>query len=229
MSNVPNRFNFARRCAAPCVAGFAGFTRFAGVAGAAGLAGLALMAGCASTALDAQWADAQLPPRFLRGAKVMVVCEAQDVVIQRICQDKLAAGLASRGAMPVESPQTLDAAIAQAAIDPQVLQVARDAGARAVFTVVVGVAAQTVSPGMSISIGGFGFGSNVGGGIGVSAPIGGGKVNSGHSANGRVTDVASGRLLWTARATSPPSSSVTAQLSELCDVVLGAADKAGMF
>ena len=218
MSNVSNRFNFARRCAVPCVAGFAGF------------AGLTLMAGCASTALDAQWADAQLPPQFLRGAKVMVVCEAQDVVIQRLCQDKVVAGLASRGAMPVASPQTLDAAaIAQAAIDPQVLRAARDAGARAVFTMVVGVAAQTVSPGMSISIGGFGFGSNVGGGIGVSAPIGGGKVNSGHSANGRVTDVASGRLLWTARATSPPSSSVAAQLSELSGVVLGAADKAGMF
>ena len=194
----------------------------------AGLA-LTLLGGCASTAIDAQWADAKLPPNLLRGARVMVVCEAQDVAIQRLCQDQVVAGLAQRGARPVALPETINVPLAQAAIDPQVLQAARDAGAKAVFSVVVGVAAQAVSPGLSISLGGFGFGSNVGGGIGVSAPIGGGKVNSGYSANGRVTGVADGRLLWTARATAPPSSNVTAQLSELAATVLAAADKAGMF
>ena len=190
---------------------------------------LALLAGCASTALDAQWADAQLPPQLLRGARVMVVCEAQDVTIQRLCQDQVVAGLAQRGARPVALPENINVPLAQAAIDPQVLQAARDAGAKAVFSVVVGVSAQTVSPGLSISLGGFGFGSNVGGGVGVSAPIGGGKVSSGYSANGRVIEVAGGRLLWTARATAPPSSNVTAQLSELSATVLAAADKAGMF
>ena len=190
---------------------------------------LALLGGCASTALDAQWADAQLPPQLLRGARVMVVCEAQDMVIQRLCRDQVVAGLAQRGAVPVVLPENINVPLAQAAIDPQVLQAARDAGAKAVFSVVVGVSAQAVSPGMSISLGGFGFGSNAGGGIGVSAPIGGGKVNSGYAANGRVTEVAGGRLLWTARATAPPSSNVTAQLSELSATVLAAADKAGMF
>lgn len=191
--------------------------------------GLLLFAGCASTALDAQWADARLPPNLLRSARVMVVCEAQDVAIQRLCQDRMSAGLAARGAVPVRPPEGLSVPIAQSAIDPQVLQAARDAGASAVFGMTVGVSAQTVNPGMSISIGGFGFGGNSGGGIGVSAPIGGGQVNSGYSANGRVTDAANGRLLWTARATTPPSSSVTTQLSELTAAVLAAADKAGMF
>ena len=195
----------------------------------AGVTALALLGGCASTALDAQWADAQLPPQLLRGAKVMVVCEAQDVAIQRLCRDRVVAGLAQRGAVPVLLPENINVPIAQAAIDPKVLQAAGDAGAKAVFSVVVGVSARTVSPGMSINLGGFGFGSNGGGGIGVSAPIGGGQVNSGYSANGRVTEVASGRLLWTVRATAPPSSNVTSQLSELSATVLAAADKAGMF
>ena len=190
---------------------------------------LAVLAGCASTVLDAQWADAQLAPQLLRGARVMVVCEAQDVTIQRLCRDQVVAGLAQRGALPVVLPENINVPLAQAAIDPQVLQAARAAGAKAVFSVVVGVSAQAVSPGMSISLGGFGFGSNVGGGIGVSAPIGGGKVSSGYAANGRVTEVAGGRLLWTARATAPPSSNVTAQVSELSATVLAAADKAGMF
>jgi len=211
MSNLPNRSSLARLGALPSIAG------------------LALAAGCASTALDAQWADAQLPPNLLRGAKVMVMCEALDLTLQRLCQDQVAAGLASRGATPVVVPERISVPIAQAVIDPQVLQAARDAGAKAVFVVTIGVSAQTVNQGMSISLGGFGFGSHMGGGVGVSAPIGGGQVNSGYSANGRVTDAASGRLLWTARATTPPSSNVTTQLSELAATVLVAADKAGMF
>jgi len=211
MSNLPNRSSLAR------------------LGALSSIAGLALAAGCASTALDAQWADAQLPPNLLRGAKVMVMCEAQDLTLQRLCQDQVAAGLASRGATPVVVPQSISVPIAQAVIDPQVLQAARDAGAKAVFGVTIGVSAQTVNQGMSISLGGFGFGSHMGGGVGVSAPIGGGQVNSGYSANGRVTDAASGRLLWTARATTPPSANVTTQLSELAATVLVAADKAGMF
>ena len=211
-----SRSSSARRCAASAF-------------GIVGMAALVLLAGCASTMLDAQWADAQLPPRLLRGAKVMVVCEAQDVAIQRLCRDQVAAGLAQRGAVPVLLPENINVPIAQAMIDPQVLQAARDAGALAVFSMVVGVSARAVSPGLSISIGGFGFGSNVGGGVGVSAPIGGGQVNEGYSANGRVSEVVSGRLLWTARATAPPSSNVTSQLSELSATVLAAADKAGMF
>ena len=114
----------------------------------AGVAALALLGGCASTALDAQWADAQLAPQLLRGARVMVVCEAQDLVIQRLCQDQVVAGLAQRGALPVVLPENINVPLAQAAIDPQVLQAARQAGAKAVFSVVVGVSAQTVSPGV---------------------------------------------------------------------------------
>ncbi len=204
-------------------------SRFGRRGALAAAVGLLLFAGCASTTLDVQWADPKPPPNLLRGARVMVVCEAQDVAVQRLCQDRMAAGLAARGAVTVEPREGLGVPIAQSVIDPQVLQAARDAGASAVFGVTVAVSAQAVSPGVSISIGGFGFGGNSGGGIGVSAPIGGGQVNSGYSANGRVTDVASGRMLWTARASTPPSSNVSAQLTELSAAVLAAADKAGMF
>jgi hypothetical protein len=211
MSFASTRFNAARTGA------FAAF------------AGLALLAGCASTSLDAQWTDAALPPNLLRGARVMVVCEAQDAAIQRLCQDQVSAGLASRGAVPVALPENIAAPMAPAVIDPQVLQAERNANVKAVFSVTVGVSSQTVNPGMSLSIGGFGFGGSGGGGIGVSAPIGGGQVNSGYSASGRVTDAAAGRLLWTARATTPPSSNVNTQLSDLTTTVVAAADKAGMF
>jgi len=68
-----------------------------------------------------------------------------------------------------------------------------------------------------------------GGGIGVSAPIGGGQITTGYAVNSRVTDAESGRLMWTAKATSPPSADVHAQMAELAKAVFEAADKARLF
>lgn len=192
------------------------------------LAVLAL-AGCASgPQLDAQWSDPQLGASYLRGARVLVACDAAELVVRQICQDQLAGEVVARGATPVFVAPSF-AVASDRAIDGQLLPAARDAGAKAVMVMTVAVAVNDVSPGLSIGIGGFGFGGRGGGGVGVSAPIGGGRVTSGYSANGRVTDVASGRLFWTAKATSPPSSDVSAQMADLSKAVLGAADKAGLF
>ena len=189
----------------------------------------ALLAGCATPTVDAQWRSTELPAAYLRGATVLVSCETPELVIRRICEERVMAELNARGATPVlPAPGTVEAARPGVA-DMQYLPSARDSGAKAVFSVSVGLASQSVSPGVSLSIGGFGFGSRSAGGVGVTAPIGGGQVSSGYSANGRVTDVASGRLMWTARASAPPSSDVNAQLAELSKAVLDAAGKAGLF
>ena len=62
-------------------------------------------------------------------------------------------------------------------------------------------------------------------------PLGGegGPVQTGYSANGALTDVAAGRLMWSAKATTPPSSDVNQQIATLARVVMDAARKAGMF
>jgi len=187
------------------------------------------LAGCASgPQLDAQWSDPQLGAGYLRGARVLVACDAAEIVVRQICQDQLASEVVARGATPVFAAPTV-AVVTDRAIDGQLLPAAREAGAKAIMVMTVAVAVNDVSPGFSIGIGGFGFGGHTGGGVGVSAPIGGGKVTSGYSANSRVTDVASGRLFWTAKATSSPSSDVNAQMADLSKAVLGAADKAGLF
>jgi len=189
----------------------------------------ALVAGCSSTPqLDAQWSDATLGPGFLRGARVLVACDAFEVVVRQICQDQLAAQVGARGATPVFLAPGYPVATDRS-IDAQLLPAAREAGAKALMVMTVAVAVNDVSPGFSIGIGGFGFGPSGGVGVGVQAPVGGGRVTSGYSANGRVTDVPTGRLVWTAKATSPPSSDINAQMSELSKAVLGAADKAGLF
>ena len=115
-------------------------------------------------------------------------------------------------------------------MDAQLLPAAREAGAKAMMVLTVAVAVQDVSQPIQIGIGGFGFGGGGGSaGVGISAPVGGGRVTSGYSANGRLTDVPTGRLVWTAKATAPPSSDINAQMSDLSKLVLGAADKAGLF
>lgn len=190
----------------------------------------AALAGCATTQVDAQWRNVELPPSYLRGASVLVSCETGEAVVKRICEDQLGADLRARGVrVLVAAPGALPGGPPVGATDAQYLPLARENGAKAVFSVSVGLASQSVSQGVSLGIGLGGFGRGVGGGLGVSAPIGGGQVNRGYAANARVTDVASGRLMWTARASAPPSSDVNQQLGELSKSVLDAAGSAGLF
>ncbi|MBC7973936.1 MAG: hypothetical protein H7138_03050, partial [Myxococcales bacterium] len=60
------------------------------------------VAGCASgPQLDAQWSDPQLGSSYLRGARVLVACDAAELVVRQICQDQLAGEVVARGATPV--------------------------------------------------------------------------------------------------------------------------------
>ncbi|MEO7057498.1 MAG: hypothetical protein ABI281_01505 [Caldimonas sp.] len=210
-------------------ASFPAFSRvaLAGVVVAV-VAATGLVAGCASPQVDAQWRDPALSGSFLRGARVLVACDAFEVVIRQICQDHLASEVTARGATPVFVPPGVPIA-PDRPVDAQLLPVARAAGAKAMMVMTVAVAVSDVSPGFSIGIGGFGFGRSGGVGLGADVPLGGGRVTSGYSANGRVTDVSNGRLVWTAKATSPARSDVNAQMSGLSKAVLGAADQAGLF
>ncbi len=185
-------------------------------------AAAALMAGCASTGVDAQWRSIELPAAYLRGATVLVSCETGELVLKRICEDRVVADLAARGVRSVLPAPNAVPAPPPGVSDMQYVPAARAAGAKAVFSFSVGLASQSVSPGISLGLGIGGFGRHSAGSIGVSAPIGGGQVSVGYAMNGRVTDVASGRLMWTARASAAPSSDANAQLAELSKSLLDA-------
>jgi len=193
-----------------------------------------LLAACASTRLDAQWSDPQLAPNSLRGARIMIACEAYDMVIKRICQDQMASEVVARGGTPLIAPDTTNAAPGRPLGSEQYLGAARSAGAKAVLTHYVTAADVSVDPGPSISIGigGFGIGGGgggVGGGVGVSAPIGGARTNVGYAISSSATDATSGRVVWTAKASASASPDVSGQLSELTKAVFEAADKAQLF
>lgn len=188
-----------------------------------------LFGGCATTQVDAQWRSVELPASYLRGATVLVACETPEVVLQRICEDRVSADLAARGARPLLAAPGTGGAAQPGVPDLQYLPTARSNGAKAVLSVTVGLNSQSVSQGLSIGIGGFGFGRSSAGGVGVSAPIGGGQVSQGYAANGRITDTSSGRLMWTARASAPPSNDINQQFTELSRSMLDAAAGAGLF
>jgi hypothetical protein len=188
------------------------------------------LAGCASTRLEAQWSDPQLAPNSLRGARVMVVCEAYDLAVKRICQDQMAAEVVARGGTAVSGPDAVAGAAVRPLNNDQYLGAARDANAKAVLTHSITTADVSSGSGVSIGLGAFGIGGgSVRGGAGVSVPVGGQQTHTGYAMNSRVTEVASGKLLWTAKASASPSSDVSAQLSELNKAVFGAADKAQLF
>lgn len=199
-------------------------------AAALAVATLVLLGACASPKVDTQWSDPQFAGQSLRGARLYVVCEAPDEALSRQCQDRLAAEAVALGATAIPAVSRPAPAPGRAGTADAYLPAARDARAKAVLLAAVGPALRTVSPGTSVGfgLGGFG-GGRVGGGVGISLPIGGGQVNTSYGANTLLTDVESGRLMWTANTSAPSNSDVTEQVGELVKAAMDGAQKAGFF
>ena len=196
----------------------------------AACAALALSACATAPRPDVVWSAPDIGAQLglLRGANVLVACEAPDVAIRNVCQDQLAGQASARGARPVfvSGETTL---VAGRPIDDQLLSSARSANAAAIVVMSLRpVATESESP-FSISLGGFGLGRGSAIGGGVTAPLGDARVSTGYAANGRVTSVATGRLVHTASASASPNEDLPRQLSALSASVLDSAAKAGLF
>jgi hypothetical protein len=189
-----------------------------------------LLAACAAPKPDVVWSAPDIATQngLLRGANVLVACEAPDVAIRNVCQDQLAQQATARGAKPVFVPGNV-AIVNTRPLDEQLLASARDANASAIVVLSIRpVATESEAP-FSLSIGGFGFGRGSAVGGGISAPIGEQRVATGFAANGRVTSVVTGRLVWTASASAPPTEDLSRQLASLSASVLDSASRAGLF
>lgn len=209
------------------------FLQRGGLAAALLGSGGCFIAGCATTAVNAEWKDPQFAGRSLRGERVLVVCDANDTVVRRICQDQLAVQVSAAGAMPITGPETADLTAGPPPANDKTLAAAKRAGARAILAATVAPDATVVSGGSGISFGIGGFGGSgggvSGGGVGIGVPIGGGQVETAYAANLGLTDVATVRLMWTSKVTAPPSRNVNMQMGEIAKVGIGAARSAGFF
>jgi len=198
--------------------------------------GVGMMAGCATTQVNVQWSDPEFAGRSLRGEKVLVVCDAPDVAIRGVCQDQVAAQVRASGATPVISPDA-GLTVGPPPTNDKTLAAARAAGAKAILGSTIGPDVTVVSPGASIGIGVGGYSSSggyrgstgTGGSVGIGLPVGGGQATTGYAANMVLTDVATVRLMWTSKVTTPASQNVGAQIGELARVGVEAARAAGFF
>jgi hypothetical protein len=194
----------------------------------ASFAATLLMAGCAGSQLVAQWNDPQFAGQPPRGAKVMVACQAPELTLRRLCIDRMTEQLLTAGMQPVPAPDPAPPD------EATLMRVAQSAGAVALWRTTISpeVAAVAPSPSIGIGIGGFGGGYRSGGGVGIgmSAPIGGGgPAQTGYGASAALSDVASGRLMWSGRASASPSSDVNQQLAKMSAQLLEGARQSGLF
>lgn len=216
---------------------------FARIFGTRGLAaalvigsGAGMMAGCATTEVNVQWTDPEFAGRSLRGEKVLVVCDAPDVAIRGVCQDQVAAQVRASGATPVISADA-GLTVGPPPANDKTLAAARAAGAKAILGSTIGPDVTVVSPGASVGIGVGGYSSSggyrgstgTGGSVGVGFPVGGGQATTGYAANMVLTDVATVRLMWTGKITTPATQNIGAQIGELARVGVEAARAAGFF
>ena len=197
-------------------------------------AGACFLSGCATTSVNAEWTDPQFAGRSLRGERVLVVCDANDTAVRRVCQDQLAAQVAQSGATPVSGPETAGLTAGPPPANDKTLAAARRAGAKAILAATVAPDATVVSGGSGISFGIGGFGGSgggtvSGGGVGIGIPIGGGQVETAYGANLALTDVGTVRLMWTSKVTAPASRNINMQMGEIAKVGIGAARSAGFF
>lgn len=189
---------------------------------------LAILAGCATTQIDAQWTNPEYAGRTLRGASVLVACEAQEPTLQRICEDQVAGQMASLGAAPTRSTQVGGGAPA-GGTDPYVAA-ARRIGARAIVRTTLNTGAVVAAPaGPTIGIGIGGGGGRIGGMGGISFPVGGSRVSSAYTSETAVIDPANGAIMWSARASSSTAQDPTGQIAELAKTAAGALRQSGLF
>jgi len=184
-----------------------------------------LLAGCATTKMEAQWSNPEFRSVSLRDQTVMVACQARDFTVQAVCEDQIAAQLAARGVKPVKfAVANTGTAPTNEAIDAA----AKKANARAVSRTTLSTSIPTVSPGPTIGIGVGGGGYRGGAAGGISMPIGGATVSEAYAADTAIVDVATGKLMWSGRATSPTGGDVTSQLTELTRVMFESLSGSGL-
>jgi hypothetical protein len=189
------------------------------------------LAGCAVTPNNGEWSDPGFANRSLIGTKVFAVCRAQEPSVARACEEGLLRSLRDAGAVPVMDSRSTDTAVTS----DVVLQMAREAGAQVAISSHISIATvNTLGPtmgfGMGFGRGGIGFGMNgFGVGAGMAIPMGGVRPANIYGANTVMIDVASGREMWTLRATHPFQDEATVQAAALAGGSVDAMKRSGMF
>ena len=199
------------------------------------LVAAAAIAGCATTEMTAQWKD----PGYrgaLTGSRVLVLCQARDDTLRRVCEDQWATRLAGHGVDSIRS-YSLPGFPPGGAADPEEMaRAGRDHGVTAVASTQLTLSDfAVVNPGPQL---GFGLGGGSGGGyrgggfgvggIGLSFPVGGATATRSLGSSTSLVDPASGTVIWSGSATTSAGGDMTSQADALTQVTIEALRKAGL-
>ena len=200
------------------------------------LATLAI-AGCATAEMTAQWRDPSHVGASLRGSRVLVLCQARDDTVRRVCEDQWTNQLAAQGAAAVTSYSLPGFPPGGAATLGEIEAAGRTNGATAIASTQLTLSEfAVVNSGPQV---GFGLGGGSGGGyrgggfsfggLGLSFPVGWPSTTSNLGSSTSLVEVASGAVIWSGSATAPADGDVTAQVAALTKVTIDALLKAGLF
>lgn len=135
----------------------------------------------------------------VRNTLVVVACDANDRAIRQTCEDQLVRQITQRGARPVRVPAS---AAFSAFSASRTADEQLTANARALH-------ADTA--------------------LLVTLKSAAGDAGPGYVASGRIADVVTGRMLWSATVVAPPSADLTVQIQGLAGVLMPSAQTAGLF
>src|SRR5829696_3050391 len=186
---------------------------------------------CATTRMDAQWTNPEYQGRSVRGGSVLVACEAQELTLQRICEERLAAAVSAQGAKATLNSQL--AATPPSGNDPY-LAAAKKVGARAIVRMTLSAGAPVAvdgGPSIGIGVGGSSGGYRGGGsfgGVGIGIPIGGSRVSQAFASETALVDTSNGATMWSGRASSSTAQDVTGQITELTQTTVQALQGSGL-
>ena len=197
-------------------------------------AAAALLAGCATTQMNSQWKDDRLIEGLAKAGRVLVLCQARDDTLRRVCEDQWASELGAHGVVAVRS-YSLAGFPPDGLADPaEVKAAAQSSGATAVARMQIAAGELVlIDPGPQLGFGvGSGSGAYPGGGFGFGAfglsfPVGVATARQGLSSSTTLVDLASGALVWSGNASTAADDDATAQVSALTKITVEALKKAG--
>jgi hypothetical protein len=189
-------------------------------------ASVLLLAACATGRLDAQWSDPEFAGHPLGSSKVLVVCRAAEQTVVRICQDQLAGELRALGVSAVMS-ESLTMSPDKATDS---IPAARSLGAQAIMQTTLSpvMSVNSYGPSFGFGVGSWGYHGGTGTAVGMSVPVGTNVQSSlSYSSDTTLTSVASGKLMWSGKA-STMANEVADQIASLVKISVESARKAGM-
>lgn len=194
-----------------------------------------LVAGCATTEMSTQWTNPEFSGSSLKERRVLVICQARDDTLSRVCEDGWANRLAAHGIVGIPGHALAGFAPGGAASPEEIAIAGREQEATAVVSTQLMLSDfAVVNPGPQV---GFGLGGGSGGyrgggisfgGIGLSFPVGGATATRSLASSTSLVDLASGKLIWSGSATTSATDDYTSQLDALTRTTLEALQKTGL-